>query len=118
MEKLKPKVRNLNLNFEEAPASGTAGSRASVLPEIFKNRIRERVKKNYTFPGGVPDCPPVRFRVTIEKNGALSQMEMLGSSGNEQCDFAARHAVRTAQFPPLPETLAEDRLIQVFRLSP
>ena len=118
LQKLKAKVRNLNLNFEEAPASGTAGSRASVLPEIFKNLIRERIKKNYTFPGGFHECRPVRIRVTIEKNGALTQMEILGTSGNQQCDLAARLAVRSTRFPPLPESLAEDRLIQVFRFSP
>ena len=80
-ERLRAKVKNLNLQVESAenPApteqSNPDAEKSIVSLRLFQNTVRERVKKNYTFPGTFPEDLRARVRVIIERSGKLRSAE-------------------------------------------
>ena len=44
----------------------------------------------------------VEFQFTVERNGSILTLEMLGSSGTEAMDHAAREALTRSRFEALP----------------
>ena len=52
----------------------------------------------------------VEFSFTVERNGSISVLEMLQSSGTEAMDRAAREALTRSKFDPLPVDFARARV--------
>ena len=47
---------------------------------------------------------------TVERNGSISILEMVKSSGTEAMDRAAREALTWSKFEPLPEDFGRARV--------
>jgi TonB family protein len=116
-ERLRSKVQSLNLQVEsaepapgarpEAPAEQREQSLISL--RLFQNTVRERVKKNYTFPGSFPEDLRARVRVVLERSGKLKTAELVESSGNDRFDkLVCLAAIRNAKYPPVPESVEGD----------
>jgi len=52
----------------------------------------------------------VDFVFTVERNGSISTLEMLKSSGTEAMEQAARHALSRSRFEPLPQDFGRARV--------
>ncbi len=52
----------------------------------------------------------VEFMFTVERNGSISTVEMLKSSGTEAMERAAREALARSKFEPLPEDFGRARV--------
>jgi len=125
LDKLREKVQSLQIEFEPVE-KGTAGtgmaapdSASSMISlRIYQNRLQEAIKRNYKFPGNFPDGLQARVRVTINRDGSVTALEIAESSGNKQFDYAAMLALRRAKFPPLPDSVENDTLTQVILFSP
>jgi TonB family protein len=125
MEQLRSKVARLEVRLEEAPPEVPGQGRAeprsasSLLSlRLFLNRVQEAVKRSYKFPGGFEPGLQVRIRLTIERDGSVSETEIITPSGDDRFDYAAMLALRRAKFPPIPAAVEEDRITRVISFSP
>lgn len=125
LEKLRPRVEQINLKIEQAPPSAPgverpqgAGPSSLLSLRLFWNRVSEAIKENYSFPGSFESGLLVRVRLTIERDGTLSEIVVVTSSGNESFDYAAIIALRRTKFPPLPDGYEGATMTQVIGFSP
>ena len=122
LQALREKVQKLELTVESTPAQGaapaTSGPRNPLALRRYQSSIQEEVKRNYTFPGDFPPGLTARVRVVIARNGDKLQMEIIQSSGDERFDYTVLLTLRGAQFPPIPEEIAGETLVQTFLFSP
>ncbi len=126
LEALRQKVQQLNLQVESAPAvPGTTTGlgdpsrpRNPLALRRYQARIQERVKQNYTFPGGFEGALAARVLVVIARDGSKRNIEIIQSSGNERFDYAVMLTLRGTEFPPLPDEIEGETLTQTFLFSP
>jgi TonB family protein len=112
MERLRSKVRTLDLQVEAAPPERPATAAAPAREQnvlalrLYSNRVREAVKEQYAFPGGFAPGLRTRVRVTLNRDGSVRAMEILESSGNDRFDrLVCLAAIRNAQIPPVPKAV-------------
>lgn len=123
-DRLRAKVQDLKLQVESEPAKGVPQPSAEkdnslISLRLFQNTVRERVKKNYTFPGSFPENLRARVRVEIERSGALRSLELVEPSGNDRFDkLVCLAAIRNAKFPPLPSGIEGDTHTLFLTCSP
>ena len=128
MEGVRTRVRELNLQFEEAPGvtgtSGTGSAGASLpagdpaLLRLFRNSIREAIRENYAFPAGFDPSLKVRLQLELNRQGDIVALTVVESSGNEAFDFAALLAVRGTRYPAMPSDLPGESYTQILVFSP
>lgn len=128
MERLRSRVRTLNLQVEAPPIllrpnrfAPAATERNLLSLRMYKNRVREAVKEQYTFPGGFPANLLTRVRVVLLRDGSVQRAELLESSGNTRFDnLVCLAAINKAKIPAIPlEIDAEDDTLTLhFSCSP
>ena len=130
MERTRGALRKLKLEVEATP-TGTATpqgpSRASqpnternlLALRLYRNRVREAVKEQFTFPGGFALNMPTRVRVELERNGTIRLARVIESSGDTRFDnLVCMKAIHNAKMPPIPKDVEEDVLTLHFTCSP
>jgi TonB family protein len=92
------------------PESGEGGrERGFVSLRLWQNSVRERVKRNYSFPGTFPPGLRARVRIAVDRGGTFLSAELVESSGNGRFDnLVCLAAVRNTRYPPLPKAVEED----------
>ena len=112
MERLRSKVRTLDLQVEAAPPERPATAAAPAREQnvlalrLYSNRVREAVKEQYAFPGGFAPGLRTRVRVTLNRDGSVRATEILESSGNDRFDrLVCLAAIRHARIPPVPKAV-------------
>jgi TonB family protein len=112
MERLRSKVRTLDLQVEAAPPERPATAAAPAREQnvlalrLYSNRVREAVKEQYAFPGGFAPGLRTRVRVTLNRDGSVRATEILESSGNDRFDqLVCLAAIRNAKIPPVPQAV-------------
>jgi TonB family protein len=126
LEALRQKVQQLELQVESAPAAPGAATGLGdptrppnpLALRRYQARIQERVKQNYTFPGGFDAALAARVLVVIARDGSKQKIEIIQSSGNERFDYAVMLTLRGTEFPPLPKEIEGETLSQTFLFSP
>ncbi|HUJ74305.1 MAG TPA: energy transducer TonB, partial [bacterium] len=126
LEQLRRRVQSLNLKVETAPRTGpgstapqTNDTESLLSLRLYQNRVRERVKENYTFPGTFPRTLRTRVQVVINRDGSKRSVMLLESSGNDRFDtLVCMDAVHKAQLPPVPEKIKGDTLTLTLSCSP
>lgn len=131
MEKLREKVRSIDLQVNSSPTQPAQQAPSAAVPvppdtdrsllalRIFQNRAREAVKANYTFPGGFASTLVARVRVILERSGKPRQIKIMESSGNPRFDnLVCLAAINKAEFPPLPSEIEGDTLTLNFTCTP
>lgn len=78
--------------------------------ERYLALLQKRLRDNYVLPSTIPEAERVRLqalvRITIEKNGRISNFRIEKGSGNPQYDAALNSAVqKSSPLPPPPEHL-------------
>jgi TonB family protein len=126
-ERLRSKVQSMNLQVESAEpapsarpaAPGEQREQSLMSLRLFQNTVRERVKKNYTFPGSFSEDLRARVRVVLERSGKLKSAELLESSGNDRFDkLVCLAAIRNANYPPVPASVEGDTHTLFLTCSP
>jgi hypothetical protein len=127
MERTRGVLRKLNLELEATPSRPAATSRVNrpnternlLALRLYKNRVREAVKEQFTFPGGFALNTPTRVRVELERDGSIRQARVIESSGDTRFDnLVCMKAIHNAKMPPIPRDVEEDLLILHFICSP
>jgi TonB family protein len=85
---------------------------------MFKTTVQEEVQKKYQFPGGFDKELWVRVRITIDRDGTISNVTFLERSGNEHFDRAALLSIRRTKLPPIPDGIEGDTITQVVVFRP
>ena len=127
MERTRGALRKLKLEVEAAPTGPPAPSRASqpnternlLALRLYRNRVREAVKEQFTFPGGFALNMPTRVRVELERDGTIRLARVIESSGDTRFDnLVCMKAIHNANMPPIPKDVEEDVLTLHFTCSP
>ena len=71
--------------------------------------FKSKVHYNWVSPTYFGYGGHVEFVFTVERNGSISALEMLKSSGTEAMERAARAALSRSRFEPLPEDFGRSR---------
>ena len=99
----------------EAKAKAEAEAAAQALQseiDLFRGRIRDKIRGRANVPDSVRGRPEVQVRITILPGGDVLDIVVLKSSGNRVYDEAIVRAIRSAQplpVPPSPELFAQFR---------
>ncbi len=127
-ERLRSKVQSMNLQVESAEQPAPSGpteapteqrERSLINLRLFQYTVRERVKKNYTFPGSFPEDLHARAKVVLERSGRLQSAELVESSGNDRFDkLVCMAAIRNAKYPPVPDGVEGDTHTLYLTCSP
>lgn len=123
LELLKRKVDQMKLQVE-TPAAPRPGARetdqdSSMSLRLFHNAVRERVQKNYSFPGTFPPHLRTRVRLVVARDGSERSAEIVQSSGNERFDqLVCLAAIRNSRFPPVPDAVPGDTVTMTLTCSP
>jgi len=79
---------------------------------VWINDFKNQVYRNWMIPkaaflgyGGHVD-----FEFTLERNGSMSALRMLKSSGTRSLDLAARNSLTSSRFKPLPDDYGPPRV--------
>jgi TonB family protein len=89
------------------PDSDTAGdpavnTRKDVDFSRYMAELQRKIKRQW-FPPKGPESNRIRVLFQVSRDGTMSGLKLVNSSGNALADKAATNAVETAQpFPPLP----------------
>ena len=68
----------------------------------YANIIRNNIAENWK-PLKAAGSPSVVVTFTIQRNGSITNVKILTSSGNQSLDFSAQRAILDAHLPPLPD---------------
>ncbi len=112
IELLEQEVNKIQL--EIASPAGTAGS------EYIK-QVTSQVRDNWFFPEDleVQQDDFIRVAVTIDKEGAITNSEVVESSGNEQFNSYALECLETSSpVEPIPDELGKDAMELELRFRP
>ena len=120
LEETRSKVERLRLRppAPAPPVTGTRPPRSRVSLRMFKATVQEEVQKKYQFPGGFDKELWVRVRITIDRDGTISNVTFLERSGNEHFDRAALLSIRRTKLPPIPDGIEGDTITQVVVFRP
>jgi len=123
LELLKRKVEQMKLQIETpaAPQRGVQEAEPDSLMSLrlFHNAVRERVQKNYSFPGTFPPYLRTRVRLVLARDGTERSAEIVQSSGNERFDrLVCLAAIRNSRFPPVPAAVRGDTVTMTLTCSP
>jgi len=102
-------------------ASGATGQSAGGLyfdPQgadftFWINTFKNEVYRNWILPQAAlfgDSRGHVDFEFTVERNGSMSALRMLRSSGSPPCDRAAQYALTTSKFSVLPHDYHSPRV--------
>ncbi|QNM96558.1 energy transducer TonB [Chitinimonas koreensis] len=71
--------------------------------EAYLGLVRNKIRRNMTYPDDGADNPSVQIRVTLLPDMSILRAEVVRPSANAAFDQAVEKAVmRTGQYPPLP----------------
>ena len=124
LDRLRNKVEQLKLQVEtQAPSkpgtTETTEEDVGLGLRLFYNSIRERVQKNYSFPGTFPPSLKARVRVVIARDGTQRSAQIVQSSGNERFDnLVCLAAIRNSRLPPVPSSVEGDTVTVTLTCSP
>ena len=122
MDRLRNKVEQLKLQVEpQAPKPGvTEPEEDSGLGlRLFFNAVRERVQKNYSFPGTFPPTLKARVRVVVARDGTQRSAQIIQSSGNVRFDnLVCLAAIRNSKLPPVPDSVEGETVTVTLTCSP
>jgi TonB family protein len=86
---------------------------------LFRNALRERVQKNYSFPGNFSRSLKATVRVVIARDGTLLSADIIQSSGDDRFDnLVCLPAIRNSKFPPVPDSIQGDSYTWTYTFSP
>ena len=126
LDRTRGKIRQLNLEVDTAiPSSDlnrpqSPGTERNLLSlRLYSNRVREEVKKRFTFPGTFDPGLRTRVRVVLLRDGTVQSTEIIESSGNNRFDkLVCLAAITRAEIPEFPGNIEEDTLTLHFTCSP
>jgi protein TonB len=98
--------RNYGLNFDPRGADFT----------VWVNHFKNELYRNWIVPQAVMlgFKGHVDFEFTVERDGSVSSLRVLKSSGTASLDRAAQNALTSGRFMPLPDDYGPPRVtIQV-----
>jgi protein TonB len=79
---------------------------------LWINTFMNEVYRNWIFPQA--PCMSLRghvdFEFTVERDGSMSALRMLRSSGSPPCDRAAQYALTASKFSVLPRDYHSPRV--------
>jgi hypothetical protein len=122
MEQLRKKVEQIKLRVESPAAkeeSGTAETGSLLALRLFHNTVRERVQKNYSFPGSFPSTLQARVRVVVGRDGTKRSVELIQSSGDSRFDsLVCLAAIRNSRLPRVPDPVQGESVTLLLTCSP
>jgi protein TonB len=80
---------------------------------LWVNRFKDEVYRNWTIPNNAlfgASRGHVDFEFTVERDGTMSSLRMLKSSGTTSLDKAAEFALRGSRLLPLPDDFGPPRV--------
>jgi len=90
---------------------GNASMQGSGLPHYYVQAALDKVARNFTLPSSKRTDKTALVGVTISRNGKLSQIKVVKSSGDRELDQYAVEAMQSAaRFAPLPDDIRKDRI--------
>ena len=98
----------LSVGGGEEGAGGETNLGDFCCPEYIE-RMRQAIYRNWKQNQGARGVTTIRF--IIERDGRVTNVELVQSSGNQALDRASQVALLNAKLPPLPERFTEPRFI-------
>lgn len=92
-------------NEQQAAAQEQAAAAGRVVGE-YKDKIRNKIRRNIVAPPGVSNKISTEFDVTLLPGGLVLEIRMTRSSGNQAYDNAVERGILKAQPLPLPPDAA------------
>jgi TonB family protein len=79
---------------------------------LWINHFKNEVYRNWNVPeaANLGFRGHVDFEFTVERNGSMSALRMLKSSGTASLDRAAQNALSSSRFMPLPDDYGPPRV--------
>lgn len=121
MEQLKQRVEQIHLQVESVPRpdSGEEDQNSVFALRLFHSAVRERVQKNYSFPGTFAPSLKARVRVVVSRDGTQRAADLVQSSGDARFDtLVCLAAIRHSKLPPVPEAVQGDTVTLTLTCSP
>ncbi|MCZ6628976.1 MAG: TonB family protein [SAR324 cluster bacterium] len=123
LERVRSRVEKFEFEKTTIQKAGEPGATAAVVRSpislrMYLNRVQEAIMENYSFPGGFKEGLWVRMRLTILRDGTISKMEILESSGDARFDYAAKIALRRTKLPDIPQGIEGESITQVIKFTP
>jgi protein TonB len=82
---------------------GAFGNRFGWYRDLLEQRVAQKWRTDEVDPR-VQTAPPAIVTFEIQRNGSVSNVRVLQSSGNRTLDYSAQRAIsEAAPFPPLPQ---------------
>ncbi len=103
----KPKnVPSSNGSEGAQSAAATQSAQSTALQAQWGAQIQRKVRRNVFYPRGAAGSGTARVALTVDQNGRLRSLQLIGSSGVTAFDEAAMRAVKRAgRFPRAPSGL-------------
>lgn len=89
----------------ERRAAAQEAARAQKQIDEYTARIREKIRDKVVVPPGIDGNPQAEFEVTLVKNGTVTAVRLVRSSGVPAYDKAVQHAIDAAQPLPTPDDI-------------
>jgi TonB family protein len=105
-------VQSESMGLSMAASGGTGGQLnvADFCCPDYIGAMIQRVRQNWNSSRGGGALTTMRF--TIERDGAITHVQLLRSSGNQMLDFLAERALLAVrQLPPLPDAYTNPSLV-------
>ncbi len=98
----------------EGPGLGIRSDANFPGAEAYLSRVEAEVQRRFNFPGRGSGVY-AEYHFYIERNGRLSDLVLMRSSGISSLDLSARSAIMRARFPQLPSGFVYPRLGVTYR---
>jgi TonB family protein len=123
IDRLRNKVEQLKLQVEpqasQKPGITETEQDSGVGLRLFFNTVRERVQKNYSFPGTFPKTLKARVRVVVARDGTQLSAQIIQPSGDDRFDnLVCLAAIRNSRLPRVPETVEGETVTVTLSCSP
>jgi TonB family protein len=123
LDRLRNKVEQLKLQVEPQAPQKAGVSEPEVDSglglRLFFNTVRERVQKNYSFPGSFPKTLKARVRVVVARDGTQQSAQIIQSSGDERFDnLVCLAAIRNSRLPRVPDAVEGETVTVTLSCSP
>jgi colicin import membrane protein len=120
-QKMAAALSNVPGDKSGAAAAGVGGTGGGIIKDAefirYQNEIRDRVKNSWSWPGKRTDLR-VTVRVSIQENGEVTGLKLVGTSGDRSFDDSVIRALKRANpLPAPPENYRKDFMEVDFEFS-
>ena len=112
IELLEQEVNKIRL--EIASPVGTAES-------DYTEKVTSKVRENWFFPEDLEVTPDdfIRVAITIDRDGSISESEVVESSGNDPFNsYALECLTKSSPVEPIPDEIGKDAMVLELRFRP